>query len=90
MTVKALAGEIDGEVVGIGGYYIKDGVAVVFSDVRDGKVSRRDVVRGGRAIMDLVRKLGIEVAAIEGSFGDTALKHFGFENHGGCWVWSPK
>ena len=83
MTVRALAAERDGRVVGIGGYYLADGVAHAFTDQKG--MTRREIVRAGRAMMGLLDGIKAVVIAQCGPDGDTALKHYGFEPWGMFW-----
>ncbi|HDZ73694.1 MAG TPA: hypothetical protein ENH55_13195 [Aurantimonas coralicida] len=85
MTVRALAAESTaGEVLGIGGYYLSDGVVLAFTDYHEA-MSKRDRVKGAHALVAMLRELGIEVVAHMGEDGATALKHFGFEAWGMFW-----
>ena len=68
----------DDRPLGVGGYFLADGAAVAFTDHREG-MTKRDRVCAGRFLVDKLKGLDMEVAAIAGSNGDTALKHFGFE-----------
>lgn len=86
MTMKALvAVNGDDEPVALGGYYLSDGRAVAFTDHKPGKITKRDMVRGGRALLELFKKLSIDVVAVAKNGDATALKHFGFETY--CNVW---
>ncbi len=82
-TVKAWVAVEDDNPVGIGGYYLSGGMAVVFTDHKD--MSKRDIIRGARALMVELRKLGMDVVAGSDFPNATALKHFGFEPFGDYW-----
>ncbi len=82
-TVKAWVAVEDDKPVGIGGYYLAGGMAVAFTDQRD--MSKRDMVRGARALMAELKKLGMEVVAGSDFPNATILKHFGFEPFGDYW-----
>ncbi len=82
-TVKAWVAVEDGKPIGIGGYYLAGGMAVVFTDHKD--MNKRDMVRGARALMVELKKLGMDVVAGSDLPNATALKHFGFEPFGDYW-----
>ncbi len=82
-TVKAWVAMEDDKPVGIGGYYLSGGVAVVFTD--HGDMSKRDMIRGARALMVELKKLGMDVIAGSDFPNATMLKHFGFEPFGDYW-----
>lgn len=53
-TVRARAIEIDGEVVGIGGYYVLGEQAVMFSDHKPGAIPKITIWREVKAFMDTI------------------------------------
>lgn len=53
-TIRAHVMERDGEVLGIGGYYLAGGTVVVFSDLKDG-VPKLRVWREALAMMDRLK-----------------------------------
>ena len=83
MTVRALAAERDGKIVGVGGYYIQNGFAIAFSDNKP--MTKREVVKAGMALKALLDTVKTHVVAQCGPEGDTALKHYGFEPWGMFW-----
>ncbi len=83
MTTRALAGEIEGNVVGMAGYYLVGNAVAVFTDFKEG-LSKRDIIRGARAAVKLAKKVGVDLIAAQGSDND-ALKHFGFKPDGEVW-----
>ena len=83
MTVRALAAERDGRVVGIGGYYIAEGVAHAFSDQKG--MTKREIVTAGHKLKAFLDTVMAQMVALCGPDGDTALKHFGFEPWGMFW-----
>ena len=83
MTLRALAAERDGKIVGIGGYYIQNGVAVAFTDQKG--MTKREIVKAGRRLMAFLDAVKTHVVAQCGPDGDTALKHYGFEPWGTFW-----
>ena len=87
MTTRCLAGIEDGKTVGMAGYYIRENAAVVFTDFKEG-LSKRNIVRGARAVVDLAKKLKVDLIAFEGMGGEKALRHFGFESEGKLWRFS--
>ena len=83
MTVRALAAERDGKVVGIGGYYIAEGVAHAFSDQKG--MTKREIVKAARALVAFLGTVKAQMVAQCGPDGDTVLKHYGFEPWGTFW-----
>ena len=82
VTVKAIVAEDGDKPIGVGGYYLKDGVAVAFTNQRG--MTKRQIVEAGRIMMRLLVPLEMDVVA--GADGEgTALKHFGFEPCGKIW-----
>lgn len=78
MTVKALtAVDVDDKPMAIGGYYLLGGVALAFTDNREG-MRKRDLVRCARELMKLLKRLRCDVYAQGSPEFDTALRHFGF------------
>jgi len=86
MSFRGLAAvDETGGIVGMAGYYLASGVAVLWTDHRDG-MRPRDILRGAAAVVDLTRRLGIEVVAlVEGDAEERAARHFGFEPAGRLW-----
>ena len=80
VTLRGMVAESSAGLVGFGGYYLLDGYAVAFTDHKG--MSKRDMVRAGRAFMGHVKQLGVPVVATPGPEGDTALRHFGFTSYG--------
>ena len=85
LTMRALVGEKDGEIVGIGGYMFKGDTVAAFTDHTPGKVTKRDMIIAGRALMALYKKLGSPLVAVEGKYGTVVLEHYGFEHDGQKW-----
>ena len=83
MTTRAVVAERDGEIVGVGGYYLSNGVAIAFTNT-DGSMSKREIILGGRSVMDLLKNFGGPVVAR--SDEKSAIGHFGFVESGGVWV----
>lgn len=84
LTVRAIAAVKDGRVVGIGGYYLDNGMAVAFTDIND-EMTKRDKIAGGRAVINLLKRFGGRIVAEPGENGPVAMKHFGFTERGGVW-----
>lgn len=87
-SARAMAGEIDGETVGVGGVYYRAGTAIAFSAFDRERLRPRDIIVGARRIMALIDSLGAPVMACsEGAPGAiTTLLHFGFAPIGdGAW-----
>jgi len=84
MTLHALVTvDAGNRPLAVGGYYLKAGVAVAFSDHKP-PMRRRDIVVGGRALIALLRGLRMPVVA-QADDSATALRHFGFVPHGALW-----
>lgn len=84
-TCRALvAVNAEGKLLAIGGYYLAQGMAVVFTDHRD-EMSKRDRVNGARALVDMLKKLMMDVIAVSEIEDAVALKHFGFKPCGPAW-----
>lgn len=81
VTMRAIALARGGELVGIGGYYIDNGVAVVFTDSRSDMTKREALIAGNR-IHKMLKDLKVDVIAKAGPAGDTALRHYGFSPWG--------
>lgn len=79
-TVRGIVVESStGMILAFGGYYLDAGVAIVFSDHRENLAKPRDIVRGGKALMTMVKDSSLPaIAGGELDYGDTALRHFGF------------
>lgn len=78
-SVKGIAAEIDGELVGIGGLYYEKGKRIVFSSFCD-RLTKREIVKGARAIMELAAEVKGPVYAVAegGERAERTLAHFGF------------
>lgn len=84
MSLRAVVGERNaGDIVGIGGYYLSKGHAVAFVDHRG--ATKKEMVIGGRAVMELIEQFGGTVYATNESGDSRALRHFGFVEHGPVW-----
>jgi hypothetical protein len=68
----------DGEVMGIAAYFIKGHLAILFSDIKDG-ISPKEVVRGTRTVLDLVKDRRLKIVALADEEHAPLLRHFGFE-----------
>ena len=84
MTVRALAAERDGTVVGVGGYYIAEGVAHAFSDQKG--MTKREIVTAGHKLKAFLDTVMAQMVALCGPDGDTALKHYGFRSMGDMYM----
>ncbi len=86
-TFRAIVTMRDEEIIGFGGYYLTAFGAYAFSDIKT--QSRKDIVRSAHAFADFLRKTPLPVYAPEppeGTFDDTAMRHFGFVKHGPMYV----
>lgn len=61
-TFKGFTGVQDGEIMGVCGVYFIQGIAVVFSEIKEG-ISKKLVVMGIRKIMELADSLPYKVYA---------------------------
>lgn len=86
-TLRAALAERDGEIVGIGGYYLENGVAVAFTDNRG--LTKREAVHCGRKVMAMLRELKVPIVATAGEDGETALRHYGFKPWGCLYRYDP-
>jgi N-acetylglutamate synthase-like GNAT family acetyltransferase len=80
-TVRAIVAiDDDGEVLGVGGYYIEGVRAMVFSDIKpEMRDHKRALIMGTRAAIDLARSSGLTAIAIrETPESASFLEHFGF------------
>ena len=78
-ATRALAAVKDNTVVGIGGYYLKDGLAVAFTD-NSTAMTKRDIVKACGAFRELIGRLKIDIIAqCSPETGTTLMRHFGFE-----------
>lgn len=87
-SAVVLAGLRDGEVIGVGGVYYSNGAPVVFSGFCDG-MTKREIVKGARAIMGMLRGVRGPVYAKQDAGDKPArtLAHFGFSPlPDGWWV----
>jgi N-acetylglutamate synthase-like GNAT family acetyltransferase len=83
-SVRAIAAEKDGEVIGCAGVYLHDGVRIMFSDLGPELRARpKWIIRGWRRLMEMVQASDIPVlaAADEDIPGAPAfLEHLGFQH----------
>lgn len=79
-SCRAWAAEDDGVIYGVGGICYMLGRIMAFTHMRP-DMPKRDMIRGGRIVMEIVKKTDGPVFAYPGN-SNTAprtLKHFGFE-----------
>jgi hypothetical protein len=91
-TVRAIAGVRDGEVLGVGGYYILGRRVFVFSDIKpEAMKEKKAIVRATKIVLGMVRKSGIPGMAIadDGIEGaEKFLSRIGFEKQpSGVYEW---
>lgn len=87
-TVRAIAAIDDaGLVLGVAGYFEDMGCLVMFIDAEESVwLDKRMVVRGGRQLMDLVRRRAMPVLALASRNPEgpqPLLEHWGFERISG-------
>lgn len=87
-TVRAVAGVRDGEVLGIGGYYVCGPRVVIFSDIKPEYLGmKKSIVKATRKVLEMVRESGMPAMAVPDDGIDGAkffLDRLGFieQNHG--------
>lgn len=83
VTVRAMVAVDDGGVpLAVGGYYLSNGAAIAFTDVKN--MRKRDMVQAAKKFVERLRELPFDVLAH--TYGNGApLKHFGFEPVGPLW-----
>ena len=90
-TVRAVVAMQDGQMVGVGGYYIdRKQRAVIFSDLSEyGMTKKKAIVKATRATLDMVREAGlVGVAMRQTDASATYLEHFGFVEYApGVYEW---
>lgn len=63
-TVRALVAVKDGEVIGLGGYWLRDGDAVAFSDIKPEFRKRpKEILKAARLLVGYLREKGIPMVA---------------------------
>ncbi len=82
-AVRAICAEQDGTILGIGGYYLINGAAFVFTNQRG--MTKRQMVVAARAVVRFLAALSVPLLAQRGEEGDTVMKHYGFEPWGMFW-----
>jgi hypothetical protein len=83
-STRAVVVEKDGEPVGIGGVCRVDNKMLVFTEMRPGQVSKRDIVMAGRLLMKIINRY-TSVFAFLDKDSATAVSfgaHYGFEKTG--------
>ncbi len=90
-TVYAYVGEKDGEVLGLGGYYLNGDSIVMFSDIKpDGRDKKMTIVRIIKIIMKAAKKYRLPILAVPDPDYERScemLLRLGFENFGGTYIW---
>lgn len=74
----------DGEVVGVGGVCRTNKQMVVFTESKEGKMTKRDYVKAGRLLMQIINRYTSVIAFADDELS-TALsfaKHYGFNPTG--------
>ena len=73
--------------VGIGGYYLRDGLAVAFTDSTNA-MTKRDIVKACAAFRKFISQLKMDIVAqCDPNTGDVLLRHFGFKQfRGDIWM----
>lgn len=87
-TIRGVVSVSDsGEIMGIAGYYTQNRYSVLFSEFKEG-ISKRDIVVGGKILMEEFKRRGAEVFAHSDAVDKTLVKHFNFkpvEGHDSIW-----
>ncbi len=82
---RAWVAEVDGKVLGIGGYYFAGENAVAFSNYKPG-LTKKQKVLGARKLVEILKGTRLPIIAMEDDQnGTNAMKHFGFEDYGLFW-----
>lgn len=81
-TLRGVAGVEDGKLLGIGGVVYEYGLAKAFMELKpEAKAYKRDIVRGARAVLNMMRREHWLVYAVAGDSEQAPrfLQHFGFQ-----------
>ena len=84
-SVRAIAAELEGKIVGIGGVYRVGKQMIVFTEMKPEMLSyKKDIIRASRLVLAIIEKYSIVSAYIapEIPTAESFGKHFGFEEHG--------
>lgn len=74
----------DGEVVGVGGICRVGIHHLIFSDMREGRVSKKDIVRAARMVLELASRYTSVIAYADEELATSRgfIEHFGFQPTG--------
>ena len=76
-TMRAIVGVRGNEALGLGGYFVHDARAVVFSEIKpEGLKYKKAIMKGTKQVLGMVRKAGLPAHAISESA--RYMDHFGF------------
>ena len=83
-TIRAWVGELDGRIIGIGGFAFSHGRWIAFCDLTDeAKKHKMAIMRAGKMALNEARKQGIKFIYAEADLKQTGsirwLKSLGFE-----------
>jgi hypothetical protein len=84
-SVRAIAADLDGKIVGVGGVYRVGKQMMVFTEISpEMRPYKKDIIRASRLVLAIINKYSIVSAYIapEIATAETFGKHFGFEEHG--------
>lgn len=91
--IKAITAEVEGRIVGVGGFTFRpDGAVVAFAQIgEEGRKYPRAIHRAGRLAMKMVRDMGLPVVLAQAQDGNPAagpwLERLGFVRRGDVFVW---
>lgn len=91
--IKAITAEVDGRIIGLGGFTFRpDGAVVAFAQIADeARKYPAAIHRAGLLVMKMVRDMGLPVIFAEAQEGNPAaepwLIRLGFEKRGEVFVW---
>lgn len=81
-TIRGVVVTVDDNPVAFGGYYLREGHAFVFTDVKEeGRSYRWALYKGAKAVMGMAGKTGLPMMAAADPDEETSIKalvHFGF------------
>lgn len=74
----------DGEVIGVGGVCRVNNQHLIFSDIKDGRVSKKDIVRVARMVLKLADRYTSVIACADDDLVTSKgfIEHFGFKPTG--------
>lgn len=96
VSARAWVAELDGEVIGIAGYYLKGGAALVFSDMTDAmRAYPVTIMREAKRVMAEIRVPAVCIASSERKGSARFLRRLGWTfarstDEGEAYAWQPR